>query len=129
MLIFLELRRSLRSTYLPLFLAARTVTRWWQSWLEMAGSQLERITPSPRLHLCYPNAQLYSNTPQLIIYGSDAHSWTQIYFAGYVWINFEPSAGFSQFVRPTPNQYLPGTSSTVPAGGLNPNIGKNHKTP
>ncbi|TMC98523.1 MAG: transglutaminase domain-containing protein [Chloroflexi bacterium] len=70
-----------------------------------------------------------SKTHQHIVYGTDAHSWTQVYFAGYGWVNFEPSAGFSQFERPTPNQYLPGTSSIVPPGGLNPNTGKNHKTP
>ncbi len=35
-----------------------------------------------------------------VVHGSDAHAWTQIYFAGYGWINFEPSSGFSQFTRP-----------------------------
>ncbi len=50
-----------------------------------------------------------------VIHGTDAHSWTQIYFAGYGWVNFEPSAGFPTFSRP-----LPGSSTTgtiTPGGG------------
>jgi transglutaminase-like putative cysteine protease len=82
-----------------------------------------------RVAVGYTNGQLDSKTHQHIIYGTDAHSWTQVYFAGYGWINFEPSAGFSPFVRPTPNQFLPGTSNIVPTGGVNPNIGKNRKSP
>jgi len=35
-----------------------------------------------------------------IIRGVDAHLWTQVYFAGYGWINFEPSPSFAPFVRP-----------------------------
>jgi len=35
-----------------------------------------------------------------VVHGSDAHAWTQVYFAGYGWINFEPSPGFALFVRP-----------------------------
>lgn len=51
---------------------------------------------------------------QYVIRGVDAHSWTQVYFAGYGWINFEPSATFKQFVRPLVNQYsLGGSSSTT----------------
>jgi hypothetical protein len=34
-----------------------------------------------------------------IIKGTDAHAWSQIYFPGYGWINFEPSASFT---GPTP---------------------------
>jgi transglutaminase-like putative cysteine protease len=37
-----------------------------------------------------------------VVHGSDAHAWTQVYFAGYGWINFEPSPGFSPFIRPLP---------------------------
>ncbi len=35
-----------------------------------------------------------------VVHGTDAHAWTQIYFAGYGWINFEPSPSFPQFPRP-----------------------------
>src|SRR5258708_30241367 len=30
-----------------------------------------------------------------IVDGSDAHSWVQIYFPGYGWINFDPTPGFT----------------------------------
>lgn len=46
---------------------------------------------------------------QMVVRGSEAHAWTQIYFAGYGWVNFEPSASFSKFARP-----LPSTNSTIP---------------
>lgn len=42
---------------------------------------------------------------QRVIRGTDAHSWTQVFFAGYGWINFEPSASFSTFTRPNPSDY------------------------
>ncbi len=41
-----------------------------------------------------------AKTQTEVVRGSDAHAWTQIYFAGYGWINFEPSASFPSFVRP-----------------------------
>jgi transglutaminase-like putative cysteine protease len=30
-----------------------------------------------------------------IVNGSDAHSWVQVYFPGYGWMNFDPTPGFS----------------------------------
>ena len=108
----------------------RSGNRGFCNYFSTAMAVMARTLGIPaRVAVGYTNGQLDSKTHQHIIYGTDAHSWTQVYFAGYGWINFEPSSSFSQFVRPTPNQYLPGTSSTVPSGGLNPNIGKNHKTP
>ncbi|GAC1503573.1 MAG: hypothetical protein NVS2B12_14880 [Ktedonobacteraceae bacterium] len=41
---------------------------------------------------------------QYVIRGVDAHSWTQVNFAGYGWVNFEPSASFNQFERPRPSE-------------------------
>ena len=35
-----------------------------------------------------------------VVRDTDAHAWTQIYFARYGWINFEPSPGFPTFTRP-----------------------------
>ncbi len=57
----------------------------------------------------YTNGTYDAKTHQRVIHGTDAHSWTQVYFAGYGWINFEPSASFATFTRPFPNQF--GTSS------------------
>ncbi len=65
----------------------------------------------------YTNGQFDANHTHRIIRGTDAHAWTQIYFAGYGWVNFEPSASFSTFNRPAPGQF-PGGSSTVSPGGL-----------
>ena len=50
----------------------------------------------------YTNGQFDVRHNQWIIRGTDAHAWMQIYFATYGWVNFEPSAGFSRFVRPLP---------------------------
>lgn len=36
-----------------------------------------------------------------VVKGTQAHMWTQVYFAQYGWINFEPTSGqFSKFTRP-----------------------------
>ncbi|GCE17247.1 DUF4129 domain-containing transglutaminase family protein [Dictyobacter kobayashii] len=72
---------------------------------------------------------------QYIIRGVDAHSWTQIYFAGYGWINFEPSASFKTFDRPLPDQYTPspppnsGNSVTLPSTGIKAHKGRNIDNP
>ncbi len=53
----------------------------------------------------YTNGTYDSKTHQYVVHGTDAHSWVQVYFAGYGWINFEPSESFSTFYRPLPNQF------------------------
>ncbi|GCF07880.1 DUF4129 domain-containing transglutaminase family protein [Dictyobacter arantiisoli] len=58
-----------------------------------------------------------SPNDQYIVHGMDAHSWTQVYFAGYGWVNFEPSASFKTFVRPLPDQSIGSSSSITGAGG------------
>lgn len=65
---------------------------------------------------------------QWVVRGVDAHSWTQIYFAGYGWVNFEPSSSFSSFARPLPGQYTTGPDSgptgNTPAPPKNPQTTK-----
>ncbi|HZO70600.1 MAG TPA: transglutaminaseTgpA domain-containing protein [Ktedonobacteraceae bacterium] len=77
----------------------------------------------------YTNGTFDAKSHQWVIYGDDAHSWTQIYFAGYGWINFEPSNGFSTFTRPLPNQFGAGgsgsTGSDTTNNAANPGHGKN----
>jgi transglutaminase-like putative cysteine protease len=53
-----------------------------------------------RVAVGYTNGQFNAKTGTQDVNGTDAHAWTQVYFAGYGWINFEPSATFSQFTRP-----------------------------
>jgi len=48
----------------------------------------------------YTNGKYDGKHNQWVIRGTDAHSWVQIYFAGYGWVNFEPSASFATFTRP-----------------------------
>ncbi len=75
----------------------------------------------------YTNGQ-YDNVHHLnIIRGNDAHLWTQIYFAGYGWVNFEPSASFSPFNRPLTSQITPGGTNGLPGGSGGGNKGKPRK--
>lgn len=48
----------------------------------------------------YTNGTYDAKTQSFIVKGTQAHSWTQVYFAQYGWINFEPTASFSEFFRP-----------------------------
>ena len=58
-----------------------------------------------------PHANAY------IVRGTQAHTWTQIYFGSkYGWVNFEPTASFNQFVRPVPASVIP----TVGPGTVQP---------
>jgi hypothetical protein len=70
----------------------------------------------------YTNGTYDNKRHQRVIYGSDAHSWTQVYFAGYGWINFEPSASFPTFSRPRPNEFSSnaGNTSIDPTAGIVP---------
>ncbi|CAG7639923.1 hypothetical protein PAESOLCIP111_04083 [Paenibacillus solanacearum] len=45
---------------------------------------------------------------------SDAHSWVEVYFAGYGWIPFEPTAGFV-LPRAVPEEELAVDTSAIPA--------------
>ncbi len=58
---------------------------------------------------------------EYVIRGNDAHSWPQVYFAGYGWINFQPSAGYTVFTRPAPNQY-PSTAASTAASNVSSSL-------
>src|ERR1019366_388402 len=74
----------------------------------------------------YTSGTYDGKNKQSVIRGTDAHSWTQVYFAGYGWINFEPSASFAQFTRPLPNQFPSVTPSksngSLPTVPIPPNL-------
>lgn len=63
-----------------------------------------------RVAVGYTNGKYDVKTNEQDISGVDAHAWTQVYFAGYGWINFEPSTTFSQFTRPVKPTGTPGVS-------------------
>ena len=90
----------------------------------MAVMARELGMPS-RVVVGYTNGKLDTKTHQWVIRGTEAHAWTQIYFAGYGWINFEPSASFASFTRPqhTTNSGVP---SLTPGGSGTPANGKAH---
>jgi hypothetical protein len=75
----------------------------------------------------YTNGKYDARHHQQVIYGVDAHSWVQIYFAGYGWINFEPSANFSAFTRPVNSSN--GTTSITPGGPAGPTSGNTRGHP
>ncbi|HXZ05821.1 MAG TPA: transglutaminase domain-containing protein, partial [Ktedonobacteraceae bacterium] len=73
----------------------------------------------------YTNGKYDAKHNQWVIRGTDAHSWVQIYFAGYGWVNFEPSASYSTFTRPIVSSNSvssSGSSSSPTTGGI-------HKSP
>lgn len=60
---------------------------------------------------------------------SNGHSWAEVYFAGYGWIEFEPTAGFASpqdsilgqdwFIRP-PEDFMPELGETTPLPARDP---------
>jgi hypothetical protein len=60
----------------------------------------------------YASGQYDSHTNTFIVRGTQAHTWVQVYFAQYGWINFEPTASFSPFARPITTDV-----TAVPTGG------------
>ena len=74
-----------------------------------------------RVEVGYTNGANDSKNHQQIVHGVDAHAWTQVYFAGYGWINFEPSGAFSTFSRPLANQYQAGAGNS--SADLTGNLG------
>lgn len=71
----------------------------------------------------YTNGKYDVKRNQWVIRGTDAHSWVQIYFAGYGWVNFEPSASFTTFTRPVVSSNTVvttgGSTSPIASGSRN----------
>ncbi len=63
-------------------------------------------------------------TSSYIVRGTQAHTWTQIYFGKYGWINFEPTQTFAKFNRQIAT---PGSSTAQATPGVNPNANQNQK--
>jgi transglutaminase-like putative cysteine protease len=52
-----------------------------------------------------------------VVRGTSLHVWTQVYFPGYGWINFEPTASFSTFARAEPTTTSSEATATAQSGG------------
>jgi transglutaminase-like putative cysteine protease len=103
----------------------KTEKKGFCTFFASAMVMLARMLGMPaRVASGYTNGSFDQDTKLWTVKGTDAHTWAQIYFAGYGWINFEPSAGFSTFIRPVGSQ-TPSTSET-PDTGTTP---QPHKTP
>ncbi len=67
-------------------------------------------------------------TNAYIVRGTASHAWTQIYFANYGWVNFEPTSTFETFQRstalPTP---APTSATTTPSASRSPTGPKDPK--
>lgn len=66
-----------------------------------------------RLVMGYANGSYNYPTAEYIVTAADAHSWVEIYFPGTGWVEFEPTAGQPELIRPT-------QGSEAPAQKLNP---------
>jgi hypothetical protein len=64
----------------------------------------------------YTNGSYDDKTHTYIVRGSQAHTWTQVYFGKYGWVNFEPTATFTPFFRPQTGVTGPIGSPTVGPG-------------
>jgi transglutaminase-like putative cysteine protease len=63
-----------------------------------------------------------------VVNGTDAHSWVQVYFPDYGWINFDPTPGYSVPGAPTTQQSAPPVKTPPPARPT-PNATVGHQQP
>lgn len=74
-----------------------------------------------RLVSGFTNGTYDTKTGMYIVKGTASHTWTQIYFARYGWVNFEPTQSFSTFNRPVSSTGGTATPvSTTTGGGATP---------
>jgi transglutaminase-like putative cysteine protease len=53
-----------------------------------------------RLVVGYASGTYDNESARMVVTEADAHSWPEVYFAGYGWIAFEPTAGRPAWARP-----------------------------
>jgi transglutaminase-like putative cysteine protease len=60
-----------------------------------------------RMVVGYANGQYDYGNGRYIVTEADAHAWAEIYFPGYGWVEFEPTAGRAAITRPRETEELP----------------------
>lgn len=78
----------------------------------------------------YTNGVYDQSANSYVVKGTQMHTWTQIYFAQYGWINFEPTASFSPFARAIGQSGTtsPTGPSTTPSATAAANHGRTQTT-
>ncbi|HUY79022.1 MAG TPA: transglutaminase domain-containing protein [Ktedonobacterales bacterium] len=88
------------------------------TWFASAMALMARSLGMPaRIVSGYTAGTFDPRTNSYIVRDSQAHTWTQVYFGQYGWINFEPTASFSRFIRPQPITAAPSTTPSTVKGG------------
>lgn len=88
------------------------------TWFASAMALMARSLGMPaRIVSGYTAGSFDPRSNSYVVRDSQAHTWTQIYFGQYGWINFEPTPGFAQFIRPQPITAAPSTTPSTGRGG------------
>lgn len=76
----------------------------------------------------FSQGHLDAQHKEWIVDGNDAHSWVQIYFPGYGWINFDPTPGYAYTGTANPHP-APSPVTTPSPTGANPTPTAVHPIP
>lgn len=76
---------------------------------------LRSIGIPTRLATGFINGELDPTTNSWIVRANAAHAWTQVYFPGYGWIDFEPTPGREGIQRPADPSAVPPLPTPTPA--------------
>ena len=60
-----------------------------------------------RLAMGYASGSYDSANQRYLVTEADAHSWAEIYFPGYGWVEFEPTGGLPEVQRPGSSSFQP----------------------
>ncbi len=71
-----------------------------------------------RLAAGYSRGTFDSDTNAFHVINADAHSWVEVYFPRYGWIEFEPTAAQPTIIRPTSQENAAFASSSIPNEGV-----------
>jgi transglutaminase-like putative cysteine protease len=99
------------------------------TWYATAMTVMARELGMPaRIAVGFTNDGYDQATKQYIVHGSDSHAWTQVYFPGYGWINFEPTPSFRPYFHPTSSSSGSGQSDVPPKNRPSPTTGQRPPT-